>query len=1076
MQLGKGRVRAATRAPRLRFAVPADARPAAGLRALLWRVSQLALLAALAPLAAMGRAQAQTTISDARTVPFSTSTAGDISIQSTGSITLTSPGAAVTVDSSNTVTNSGAIQFNNVSNAIGIHALGGVTSAISNANAITLLEDYVATDSDGDGDLDGAFASGGNRFGILLDGAGTFTGDIASSGAITVEGSDSGGIVLQSPLAGSLSTSGAIAVVGDRGYGVRVQAPVSGAVSIMGSTIATGQNSVGISIEAPVTGQLHLQNSVTATGYRYVARPSAAAIAKLDADDLLQGGGGVSVQANIGGGVLLDAPPADADPNNADEDGDGLTDSGEPTAAIVAYGGAPALRVGQAASPSITLGIVAAGDPYGLVNRGAVTASGVYDGVAAQALRIDNALVTGGMRNAGSISSQSFNADATALGLGSGANLATLLNTGSITATMTGDGAGAVRALSVEAGASLASITNSGAISGVVNGEDADITVIRDLSNTLHLIENSGTITARHVATDDVTDADDADTDIANEVIRGKAVAIDFSGQTTASTIRQTGTSSSITGDILFGSGADLLDVQGGAVTGALAFGAGADSLSISGGATVTGAVSDSDGALAVAIGAGTLDLRNAGVLTLSSLDLAFGAVLSQRLDPANNANGSLTVTGAANLAAGSTLSVNLVSLVPTQQTFRLLTAGAINGTNDVAILNQPFLYASTTTRTATTIDIEMRRKSAAELGLTARQTLAYEPAIAALQTDGPLSAAILGLSTQSSFTAGFNQLTPDITGGEVALTQSRVQTMQAHAFDRLSHADAEPDRAYLWIEELGYAANRDPDGIDLGYKSWGLGVAFGADRNIGKSSAVGVGAAFSSGEVDPRSSGDNEVTATSYELFAHAGTDMGAVRAGLWLGGGYDEYESKRLLSITPNAGGAAAVSRTIEGAWNGWHAAGALLVDAPMDLGALKLRPELSVNALRASEDAYVEAGGGAANLSVDQREMTAANAAAILALGLPFEFSETTVTPEFLAGFRQRITDDPLETTLRYAAGGGDFTLVSDPLADSAAVVGFSLRASGTYASFRLEGAADISDGGVSASGRLAGRLLF
>src|SRR5690606_36552931 len=108
-------------------------------------------------------AHAETKITTATTTPVATSSLAngqpdDLLIDTAGSLKPMAPGAAVTVDSSNTVMNNGAIAFQNVSGATGVLIKGGVTTTVTNANSISLVEDYAPTDADGDGDLDGAFA------------------------------------------------------------------------------------------------------------------------------------------------------------------------------------------------------------------------------------------------------------------------------------------------------------------------------------------------------------------------------------------------------------------------------------------------------------------------------------------------------------------------------------------------------------------------------------------------------------------------------------------------------------------------------------------------------------------------------------------------------------------------------------------------------------------------------------------------------------------------------------------------------------------------------------------------------
>ena len=291
--------------------------------------------AAAAPLLLLApQALAETTISTERTTPVRTSTAGSggvadhVVIDEDGSIVLTTAGPAITVDSNNTVTNEGQIEIEAVDGAIGIQVNGGVATTVSNEAAI-LLEDGVDgtdddLDTDNDGDLDGAFATGTGRYGIRVSGPGTVTGDILNSGSITVEGNDSFGISLETALDGDLVTDGAITVSGNGTVGLNVVAPVSGRVEAAGGITVRGEGAVGVDVKADVGASLHLQGSIATTGYRYSSRPGAAEDRDLlDADDLLQGGSAVRVTANIGGGILLDTPPS----TTSDFDQDGIQDS-----------------------------------------------------------------------------------------------------------------------------------------------------------------------------------------------------------------------------------------------------------------------------------------------------------------------------------------------------------------------------------------------------------------------------------------------------------------------------------------------------------------------------------------------------------------------------------------------------------------------------------------------------------------------------------------------------------------------------------------------------------------------------
>ena len=221
----------------------------------------LATAAAIAPLTVAAGAHAQQVISTARTTPIATATAtgtapDSVRIASGGSVAVTS-GAAVTLNSSHTVDidNGGSVTMTNAADgATGVLANGGNSGSVLVGGAINITDsinqaDY--KDADSDGDLDGPFAAGTDRYGVRVVGATPLTGDvrIESGGAISVEGNQSGGVYVGAPLNGSLQNLGTITVLGDGSYGVRTVGDVSGNVDVLGAVTATGAGATAVSLE-----------------------------------------------------------------------------------------------------------------------------------------------------------------------------------------------------------------------------------------------------------------------------------------------------------------------------------------------------------------------------------------------------------------------------------------------------------------------------------------------------------------------------------------------------------------------------------------------------------------------------------------------------------------------------------------------------------------------------------------------------------------------------------------------------------------------------------------------------------
>ena len=481
------------------------------------------LLASTAALAIAMPASAET-ISTKVTTPLRTSTvkAGQpdsITVNAQGSVVLTG-GTAITMDDDHSVTNQGTLSVTGANGAAGIVALAGTTGDIVNSGTITIDEAYTAADSDNDGDVDGPFALGSNRYGIFTEG--THTGKVVHSGTILVEGNDSLGIGLGGPLTGEFRHDGKTTVVGDRSYGVRTGA-INGNVRLAGQVQVTGKDTVGARFGGDISGGLVVQGSIVSTGYRYPTPP--ASTAKLDADDLLQGGSAVVVEGNVNGGIILAVPPKESNANSTDDDGDGIEDSKEGSAQVTTYGSAPAMVVGSTNRDIIIGPVLGTASQFGLQVDGGIAGMGVYSGVEANGLVIGGrggaVSIANGIGVAGSVTANGNAANATALRLGAGATTPLLQVSGKVEAVGGNLAANTAVAVQVDQGANLPILRNTGTIKASAGGTTGSATAILDKSGTLALIENAGAIAAGGPAADS-----------------GRLVAIDLSANTAGATIR----------------------------------------------------------------------------------------------------------------------------------------------------------------------------------------------------------------------------------------------------------------------------------------------------------------------------------------------------------------------------------------------------------------------------------------------------------------------------------------------------------------------------------------------------------
>ena len=1038
---------------------------------------RLFLLAAASPLClAASVARAETAISTTVTRPIATATAAsgardDIRVTSSGVVKPTG-GTAITLNSNNNVNIEGAVTISDANNATALAIQGGNTGEVKLSGAITVDETYDAKDTDNDGDIDGPFAIGSGRYGVRLTGAEAFHGSIVrTAGAISIEGNDSAGVSLEAGLDGALKSAGAIGVVGDRSYGVHSTARIGGDVILTGAVNVVGKDSVGVALDGDVGGRLVLGNAVTATGYRYVSRPADAAVAKLDADDLLQGGPAVRVAGDVAGGVLIDAPPPDLDPKDPDEDKDGIPDAQETTGTISAYGAAPALLMGSA-SRDIRVGVVGTGaDAYGLVIKGVVQSAGVYDGVAATglqvgglggAVRIDN-----GVRITGSVTAAAAKADATALRLGSGANAPSLVNAGTIKAQASAIDAVNVRAVRIDAGASLANLSNTGVVSASIVGGKGVATAILDSSGSLRTITNSNQIAAVFAPPSGTT-------------VTGQAIALDLRANTAGVTVSQQANSAStitpaIVGDVLFGSGAARLDLLAGTLDGAVAFGSGADALKIDGGAKMTGALTDAGGGLTVDVVKGRLTATNAQTVALTSLNLGASGELIMTLDPAQAKATRFDVQGAATIATGAKFGLRFVSKLTDPASYTLIKAGSItSGSLDQSLLGStPWLYKATLRADAPTSSIiaDVRRRTASEAGLNSAEASAFDAVFANFDRDSAVRDALLSKTDEAGFAALYDQLLPDHSGG-LFQTMAQAATAAGRALDD-GDGRMPMSQPRAWTQEIAFMTKRDA-GRGSSYDSTGFGVAGGIETAAGDLGVLGVQANFVTVNVDEKGSAAAEsLDGSAFAAGVYWRAQSGPLRAAVGGTGGYAWMKSER--AVVDQAAG---LNRTSKSDWSGWTAAmhGSLSWQVGSD--KLYARPQVTADYFWFREDGRAERGGGAAiDLAIGKRTSSELDAFVGVAIGAQWgEESALTWTPEVTIGWRGAAGDGAGVTTARFVAGGPAFQVAAPDMEGGGGVVRLALRGQGEYFDVAMEAGAEQRDGFEAYDARLVARLTF
>ncbi|KEQ51318.1 autotransporter outer membrane beta-barrel domain-containing protein [Sphingobium chlorophenolicum] len=1002
-------------------------------------------------------AAAETTIGSATTTAAKTSTAAngspdDLTVSAAGSITLTG-GAAITQDSNNKVSNAGTLKISGADNATGILATAGTSGNITHSGTITLDEDYTATDSDNDGDLDGPFAKGTNRNGIWVQPGAAHGGNIDSSGTITIEGNQSTGIRVDGPLVGNLSTSGNTSVVGDNGRGVVANA-VTGNVTIRGATTVVGASSVGVALQGDVTGAVKIQGTVTSTGYRSTTRPSD--VTKLDADDLLQGGSAVTIAGNVTGGVIFDIPPT-LDSTKPDVDNDGLTDASEGSANIVTYGSAAAVRIGSATADT-TIGAVAADSSgYGLIIKGSVAGYGVYNGVNANGLVIGglggNVTLTKGMLIAGSVGAVSYDSNATAVRLGSGATADTIQVSGTVGATGSSVAGTSARALVIDAGAVGRAIVNSGTISATaLSTTNGAATAILDSSGTVSSLANSGTISASGGKA-------------------GSNVAIDFTANTSGVTLTQslasaTAAAPKIVGDVRFGSGNDVVTVSAGSITGNVDLGAGSNSLALSGASALTGNValggngsslslagsSQLNGGVdfggnassltlsgtaalngtinnaantAVIVNGGTINAGNKGTVALASLAVGGSSVIGVTIDAANHTNTLYNVAGAATFANGAQVKATLSSVVGSAGDYVIVRAGSLSGAPTLSSTTLiPYMFKGAIAGNAATgeVTLSIAAKTVAELGLTGSQARAYSAVFNALDKDAAFSGTYLSITDGDTLKANLQQMLPDHAGGTFEAVTAGSRATARILSDPGGIYRTADGRLGFWLQQVAFGSSKSV-GDTASYDINGWGASFGAEYLTGIG-AFGGSFAYIHGS-DTSGTTDNAVDSDQFELAAHWRGDWGPLQTYARLSAAHIKFDGSRHFESGD-------VVRTANGNWTGKLVSATAGGSYEMRFNRFSLRPAASIDYYRLKEDGYSETGGGDAfNLIVDGRTSDELTASGNVTVG--YDFGSLTREDGWmrfeLEGGRRQIINGSLDDTTAHFTGGQDFTLIAD-----------------------------------------------
>jgi len=1054
---------------------------------------------------------AQVEITDARTTAVQTSTAGsggaasDVTITSTGSVAVTT-GTAVTLDSDNDLINDGAITTEDADDTVGV-LISGVTGNFTNNGSITLN----GAAPTGGITPTSAIITGTGRTGILISGASPFTGNITNEGSIAISGQNSTGIRLASTssITGDIFQNGTLTVFGENSVGIDIIGNVIGNLAINGTIGATGENSEGVNISGDVSGSVTFTNVTTTTGFvnsigaAQTSRSTLAIRGILeDTGSLRQGGSALNISGNIDGGVHFA------------ERREATTDVLISTGGVNMIGSAPAVLIDGNGTP-IAIGLVAQiTDPndadfdaelqYAFINQGTLISDGYLDDMDATSFSLNDARLEGGLNNSGimratvyrsgidpAATAATHDSHARVIIIGGGGIAERINNTGTILARgfEAIDSAFAdldnvqapnmifATAIDILAGGSLGNISNLGNITALLTSRNGEAVAIRDASGTLIEINNSGVIEALGINSDLSGDT----TPTYN------LIAIDVSANTTGFTLNQTiftdpdtnvDTVPVITGDILLGSGDDLINVEGGTINSNISFGDGADRLLVSGGAAVIGSISDSDGQLEIMVtDSSSLTINSADDFNITTATIDSTSTYAPFIDPLSGEASAMIASGNVTLEDGATIDPRLSTVLANPTTsFTIIQAGTLIANANFGNIrgeNSPFLYNTVLTRDpldANSLILTLQLRNTAELGLDVVQAAAFTSAFEALQNSDALGGAFVGLTDQVSFNAAYNQLLPEFSAAAVQFVMANIDGATGAVGSHLNSARRSQEKpGGLWIEQFAFYADKSITGSSEQYRGYGFGITGGFDTAFGPFHNAGINIGFATTEVEDVLGVDEPLDVLTVQSGIYGGIEFGKLGVDLYAGGGYDDFESSRNVII-------GSYSQSAQGNWSGYHFNGSATAGYKLDFGKYFVRPSASLSYLNMNENAFIEQGSSDIAQAIDSRQVDVGTATGMLEFGANFARNRAWASPSIRVGFRNDFINGGIITTGRFANGTTSYTLLSDGIPASGILLGITFASGSDFASFSFDYDTDIRSGFIRHTARLVVRMIF
>lgn len=1071
------------------------------------------------------------------------------------------------------------------SNKTGLLVTGGDYDILLGASARIYLTDAGGrTDNDGDGVADGllddngdfvagAFARDTARTGLAVTNA--LTGNVTATlgSLMEVHGNDSFAVRLTGALTGYVNLEGSLFMLGSAtnpgdAAALSIEADVSEFVRL-GAVTAWGENIRGLSVNADIAKSLQLEGRIQTYGFGSLTVNNRGLGANdtnvLDANELKIGGSAAYIGSNggvtIGEGFLINGPVNGTmtRPENeaiiamrtARNNGDDVTatknqpyfyDENRGTGSLEVYGSAPALDIDGATLAPVTERFFDRFDDddddnanevlartftysHGLINRGAISASGLNDGISATGIRLganNTTTLQGGFLNMGSLTVSAYNNDATALDIGANASLTSgvrtdnsiILNTGTIVSSITTNTNSqanvtadtyAARALhiadgTIPAGSLLVNQGRISAVSGHIDGtvssagSQAYAVDARGFAGALNLtqqfkqadsVNNAGIYLGTGDLDVDRAGATDSDGNVIGD---GRVNSLDVIAPT-------------ITGNIRFNSGDfdNRLDISAGSLTGDIIFGGGADELVLSSVAgeenatTFTGKIRKPSGDLTLTL-TGKSSLVFAGQeatdyrgLSIASLSLAGDANLGFQIDA--DAEGLTATTPIVNVAALTLtgddirISPTIAGVFPETQTFRLLQTtsdlSAYQATiNDYLGGTRPFIYNVTldVADTNNAIDATFAIKSAAEMGLNRTQAAARDVVLAHMRGQSDLGRAIAGFATAEDFKTGFDQLLPQYGDGTfrqlAALADSAGGAVSQHM--RIAKA-AGGRKSDGWVQQFGDYLNLEATADRPRVNGSSFGVSFGYDSALFGLDALGLFGQLGWTGVEEKNGPFNELRGEHFSAGLYLADSFGPVELEATGQMTLSQLESRRFVTFGD-------LRDTLIADWGGQTRAATVKLALPVLSGRHFLSAEMGANYAAMTHDDFQESGSLNSSLAMFVRDGESSRSGSWLGMrgGMRFTgsgYSPIDWRPNYFIGQRLAGDNEPFTAQAGFTGTpASSFAFNSYAPNEDSVLFGIGLSAQNDYFALEFTYRAEIADSYEVHGGGLGVRLRF